>query len=262
MSKYWRIYKIYFSNSFSYFAQYRKDFFFNIFINFVWIGILFLTVEIVFSQTQTIVGWDKEQVYLLTMFWVIADEIFVLFFGGNLFSIPDYVTEGVIDFYLVKPASTLFLISTKYILFRGVARLLGELGILIWVLYNFSYSFSVSSWLWAIILLLLGIVAQFAIVLILNTLSFWYMRIDNINDAMGVMSIVGRYPLDVFNRFFKIIFLSIMPVALFAYVPTATLFGKWPWYGILYAVLVSCLLFILALAFWRYALKKYSSASS
>jgi len=262
MSKYWKIYKICFANSVSYFTQYRKDFWFNLFINLLWIGIIALMIEIIFGQTSALGGWNKGEVYLLTMLWVVSNELFVMFFGGNLFDLSDMVAEGVIDFYLLKPVNSLFLVSTKYILFRAFYRLLGEIAILVYVFIHFNFIVSGSNIFLGVLLFIAGLIAQYAIILSLNTLSFWHMRIGNINDAIGAVAVIGRYPLNIFSRTIKFIVLTILPVTFFAYVPAAAVLDRWPWYGIVYVLIFSLVLFVSAVLFWEFALKKYSSASS
>ncbi len=262
LKKYSKIYKVFVENGISYVTQYRHDNWLNILVHVLWLGMLFLTIEIIFGQTNAILGWSKQEVYLLTVFWSMVDEVFVIIFNGNLPRIPDVVTDGKLDLILVKPVSTLFMVSTNFFLFRGVYRLITVLFVLGWLFWHFDYGFTIWHWPLFIILALGSIMVQYAVYLIINTLSFWFLRINNINDAVRSFEVMGRFPFNVFPKTIKIIFFTVLPIAFNAYVPMSIALNRWPWYGILYAFVFVIFIFSLSIKFWHFAVKRYSSASS
>src|SRR3989338_5169689 len=96
--KYLRIYSIFFKNAISYEAQYRKDTWIRLFFNIAWIAVMFLFIEVFFAHAQTIGGWTRDQVYVLSFFWILVDELGSLFFQKT-YEIPNLVTDGTLDFY-------------------------------------------------------------------------------------------------------------------------------------------------------------------
>jgi len=262
IKKYIKIYKVFIENGISYVTQYRHDNWLNLLIHLLYLGMLFLVIEIIFGQTQTIVGWEKHEVYLLALLWSIVDELFVVFFGANVSRIPDVITDGKLDLIISKPVSSLFMVSTNFFLFRGVYRLLVTLIVLVWLFWQFDFGFSFYHIPLAILLLFMGLIVLYSIHLIAATLSFWFFRISNIYNAIETFSTMGRYPLNVFPKVVKIISLSAIPIGFTAYVPLSILSGRWPLYGFLYAISFTVLIFCLAVKFWKFAVKRYSSASS
>ncbi len=262
MRKYLRVFKIFVENAVSYEAQYRKDTWLRMLFNFLWILTLFLSIDILFSRTNEIAGWSKGSIYLMTLFWMIADEIMTLFFGGNLPSIPDAITDGRLDLHLTKPINPLFAVSTKFFLIRALYRVFMELALLVVVLIKFNLYFTWGNWLIAILLFIVAIIINYSLTLIVNTFGFWYYRIDNVNDMLATIMAAGRYPIDVFSRPLKIVALSAIPIAFTAYVPVSVLIGHFSWYLVIYAFIFSGTLFFLAIQFWNFAIKRYSSASS
>ncbi len=259
--KYLRIYSIFLKNAISYEAQYRKDTWIRLGMNILWMAMTFLFVEVLFTHTQSIGGWTKEHLYMLTFFWILVDELTVTFFQRTT-DLPNLVTDGALDFYFTKPASTLFLVTTEKVSLRGAYRLITEviLLILFWMRTDFS-----PTWLQMalmIVLLFAGVVVSYAVKLILNTLSFWFYRIDNINDLWISFSDAGKYPLHILPKTLRILFLSFIPVAFSAYIPAAAFFGFLPWYGVAYACVFAAFIFVASLLLWHIALKKYTSASS
>ncbi len=262
MSKYFKIYKVFIKNAISYEAQYRANTWFKLLLSLLWTAITFLTIEIIFNQTPSIAGWSKAEIYLLSTVWLIASEIFTALFSMGLWNISSLITSGDLDIYLTKPVSTLFLVSCKQFIVRGVYRLIIKLGILVWVLYTFHMSLSLKESLIAISLLLCSVIINYAFTLIPNTFSFWLTKITNVNEVMGEIADFGRFPLSIWPKAARVIFLTILPVGFMAYVPVAAFLGRWPWYAVLYTFIFTALLFFVSVKFWNYAIKRYSSASS
>ncbi|MEK7084049.1 MAG: ABC-2 family transporter protein [Patescibacteria group bacterium] len=260
--KYLRIYNVLLKNAVSYEAQYRGDTWLKLFVNVIWIGMLATIIEVIFRQTPAIGGWEKPEVYLLTILWVIADEWYTALFKGNIWDIPNVITDGKLDVLLTKPAHVLFLVMTKIIYLHSFYRFLTQLAVLGLFLLKFDVTVSLWHIPFAILLLVCGIIINCAVALVLNTLSFWFLRISNINDAWESIAMIGRYPLSVLPKTMKILTLTAVPIAFQSYLPTSMLLGRLPWFGAVYAVLFTGIISCVAVAFWNFAIRRYASASS
>lgn len=262
MSNYYRTFKVCVANSISYEAQYRYNTIIKLIANCLWVGMIFLTIEIIFNQTPNIAGWDKSAVYLMAIFWIMANELWVCLFGANLPLLPNAIVQGDLDIYLTKPLHPLFLVSLRIILTRGFYRFLMQTPVLVWVIAHFHISLTLGNSTLAIFLMFLSVWINYSISLLLNTLGFWFLKIDNINEAHAAVTILGRYPLSIWPKTVKILLLTIVPVAFSGFASGAAAVGNWPWYATIYAVLVAIVFQIAALGLWNKALKNYSSASS
>lgn len=262
MTKYLRLYKIFINNAFSYEAQYRADTWIKLVVNALWVGMLFLTIEIFFQFTAEFNGWHKEQVYLLTAVWIFMDELFIFLFRDNLYQFSTAIVRGELDNILTKPVSSLFMMTCKRLLFRAFYRVVVQIAILAWLFWHFDFALSWSVIPLAVLAIVLGLLINYSFGVLLNTLSFWLARIENINDAQAVAGTVGRFPLEIFPRTIKIITFTIVPIAFSAYVPVVTLVGKAPWQLLAYTICFAIIIFGLACLFWNFAIQRYSSASS
>lgn len=262
MKKYLRIYKTYFSNAVSYDAQYRKDTWMHFFTNILWLLLLATVIEVIFGQTESILGWSKQEVYLLTVVWVMIDELYTMFFKKNMMDLPGKITDGDLDYIITKPASSLFLISTPIFLMRSFYRLFVQLFVLVWLVLNFDFAAATHLIPLSMLLIVCGTFVHYSFTLILNTLGFWYMRIDNVNDLWNSINGIGKYPLGVFPKFIKVIAFTALPIAFIGYGQVAVLTGRWEADLILYTIFFTALLFLMARWFWYFAVKRYSSASS
>lgn len=262
LKKYFKTYYAFIENAFSYEAQYRGDTMLKLVSNILWVAMMFITIEIIFSKTSDIMGWTKPEIYLMTVLWIMADELYITFFGDNVSNITDIIADGDLDMFLTKPISTLFLISCKKISLRGFMRFLMQVPILVWLIWRFDFAVSPSAFVLCILLVGAAILIDYSRVLIGNTMGFWFNRVDNINELIGAMSALGKYPLSIWPKTLKIIFLTALPVAFSGFMPVATLVGKWPWYGVVYGFVFCAIIMGIAVAFWNYALRRYTSASS
>ncbi|MBI2990090.1 MAG: ABC-2 family transporter protein [Candidatus Magasanikbacteria bacterium] len=263
MIKQSRIYRRLFLNAVSYEAEYRADTWLHMFSNALWLGMMAIIIEVIYAHTPAIAGWEKHEVYLLTLLWVIVDEIFTMFVKYNMWNIPDTITDGKLDMYLTRPVGSLFLISTHTFVMRSLYRLLLlHIPVLTWIITRFHIEVRPVYIVAAILVIVCAVIIRYSVSLIINTLSFWFLRIDNINDAWEALNTMGKYPLDVFPKSIRIITLTLIPIAFDGWVSASLLIGHWPWYILLYTLFFTILLFSIARRFWYSALKRYSSASS
>ena len=58
MKKYLKTYKVMLENSVSYEIQYRKNAWIKLMTNFLWLGMILLTIEIIFTYTPSLSGWE------------------------------------------------------------------------------------------------------------------------------------------------------------------------------------------------------------
>ena len=90
---------------------YQWDFLLEIFHVFFQSLFYFFTLSVIFTQTKELVGWSKEELFLLWGIGQLSSGLFLIFLKPGLDKLPDYIHDGGLDFYLVKPFSTKFLVS-------------------------------------------------------------------------------------------------------------------------------------------------------
>ncbi len=224
-----------FANALSYEAQYRRDTWIYLASQTLWLALLVSVVEVIFKHTASLVGWQKHEVYLLTILWVIIEECYTIFFKKNMMDLPNKVTDGQLD-----------MILTQIFLLRGVYRMIVQIALLAYLIIHFDFA---ASW-WHVPLtfffIICGVFVHYAFSLILNTFSFWYMRIDNVNDLWSAVNAVGKYPLEVLPPFIKILTLTAVPIAFISYGQVATLTGRWGLQLILYGFVFTFFLVLAA----------------
>jgi ABC-2 type transport system permease protein len=216
-----------------------------------------------FLNVESINGWNKYQMifFVGTFNLVDSTNMFLFFFG--VISIPLKIREGKLDIYLTKPINTLFWMSLENIdisscmLFVPGSIMLGyaaaKLGIKL-TLGNISGYF---------LLLALMLLLLYNLMLILRTLSFWFIKTDALHSLEGeLIGFCFRVPGIVYTGIAKLVLYVLLPYALLATIPTQFFTGILSGGQWLLVILVTLGFTILAQTLWRLGLKNYTSASS
>ncbi len=261
--RYARLYRVFARNNLVRELEFRANFWAKVMTNIGWLVSFVLFIEIIFTNTDAIGTWKKGEVFLLFGTFLMVRSLMDILFTQNLGKIPELVRMGTMDFVLTKPVPSLFYVSARYLSLDELGSLFGAFGVLgysVWLLKLAPSPAQLGAWL---VLVLLGLVMLYSIQLLMMTLSFWLIRIDNISALTDTVVFIARYPPDIFPRLLGFFISYLVPLAFVAAVPASVLLGK---RAIGPALLLSCAItavfLMLANAFWRYATRSYTSASS
>jgi ABC-2 type transport system permease protein len=193
----------------------------------------------------------------------VVDFVMSITFHRNLsFHLPRRIQTGELDWRMILPVNTLFFVSFEDLDLMDFFSFLPTLGFLGYVLYRIGFDFN---WIQAIsyvLLLVNALIFLFAIVLLIATISFWTTQSYGIGRIFDNLLKIGRYPLDIFEGFWKVVFIYFLPLGLIAQVPAQALLQAISFKFVLFAFCVSAIFLFLALNFWKVGVRNYLSASS
>ena len=178
-----------------------------------------------------------------------------------MWELPNIITDGKLDAYLVSPVNSIFLATSRQVATKAIPRIFTQGGILVWALLTYDYNLTFWSSLGLVTLVIVGLIIQAAFFLIINSLSFWFLRIDNINEAWFNLAQLGRYPLSVLPQLLSILALTAFPIAYQSFVPVGFGLGKLDARFFLLAIGWALLLCVIARNLLNAGLKNYESAS-
>ncbi|MBC7807769.1 MAG: ABC-2 family transporter protein [Akkermansiaceae bacterium] len=263
LHRYIRLYRVFARNNLVRELEFRANFWAKVMTNVGWLVSFVLFIEIIFTNTDSVGTWNKGQVFLLFGTFLLVRSLMDIFFTQNLGKIPELVRMGTMDFVLTKPVPSLFYVSARYLSLDELGSLIGAFGVLgysVWLLNLSPSPLQMGAWM---VLVLLGLITLYSIQLLMMTLSFWLIRIDNISALTDTVVFIARYPPDIFPRLLGFFISYMVPLAFVAAVPASVLLGKraiGP--ALLLSFGVTAVFLTLANAFWRYATRAYTSASS
>jgi ABC-2 type transport system permease protein len=163
---------------------------------------------------------------------------------------------------MILPINLLFISPFEEIDLMDFFSFLPSLGFLGYVLYRLGFAFSWTQFLTYIVLLVNALVFLFAVVLIIATISFWTTQSYGLARIFDNLLKIGRYPLDIFEGLWKVVFIYFLPLVLIAQMPSQVLLQTLSSGFVLFAFAVTGVFLILALGFWRVGLRNYLSAST
>src|SRR5258708_2566125 len=107
MIRYLRLYAHFVSFSFSRAMEFRVDFFFKIVMDLIFYAVNLLFFRLIYLQTPVLGGWDGHQIMLFVSGYLVIDAVFMTMFAGNLWMLTMFINRGDLDYYLVRPVSSL-----------------------------------------------------------------------------------------------------------------------------------------------------------
>jgi ABC-2 type transport system permease protein len=242
---------------------YRPHFFMMIAGKIIRIGLLFFFFQAIFLKVDRIGQWTFDQVLLLFATFHIVDFLMSITFQRNLsFDLPRLIQRGELDSRMVLPTNLLFFISFENIDLIDFFSFLPSLGFLGYVFYRIGFNFSWFQGMAYVLLLVNALIFIFAMVLLIATVSFWTTQSYGMARIFDNLLKIARYPLDIFEGFWRVIFIYFLPLILIAQIPVQALLQMLSIKFIFFAFGITFIFLTLALNFWKIGLRHYLSAST
>jgi ABC-2 type transport system permease protein len=209
---------------------------------------------IIFSIKSNIAGYELPDLLLLWGFSAASYGISHLLFE-NSYSLPELITTGKLDVYLVQPKDVLFSVAISRIKPSAIGDLIFGYVILM-IIRPDLYSIL----LFTLFIITGGIILT-AVQIIYSSLTFWIKRGDVLADNVhNTMIIVTTYPGEIFKGIIRIILYTLIPAGFMAYIPVSTMLDI-NIVNIVSVILVTILLVAIAYILFYRGLRRYSSGN-
>jgi ABC-2 type transport system permease protein len=259
---YLRLFAVFFRVSLMGELAYRVNFFVQLFQSLLSLGISLIGLAVIFSYTDTLGGWRPDEVLALVGVYLLVGGIISLIIQPGMEELIDSVRHGTLDFALTKPEDAQFIISVRRVEIWSLIDILMGLGVLAFALVRMGERVGGGEAAIFILMLLAGGVIIYSFWLILATLSFWFVRVENILVVFQSMFEAGRWPISLYPGWLRYGLTFVVPVAFAVTVPAEALTGRLNWETLLIAVALAAVLFIVSRLFWRAGLHHYSGTSA
>ena len=257
-----RLFAVFFRTSVQTDMEYRADFFTRIIASLLGLLTTLGGLTVVFQYTSNIKGWQLPQLVVLLSVYYLMDGIVEMFIGPNMRTIMEQVRQGTLDFVLLKPVSAQFLATTRQVNIWRAANVLIGIGLSFYSVSHLSLTTGPAQALGFAVTLAAGVGVVYSFWLFLVTLTFWVVRIDNLEQIIGQAFEAGRYPMEIYPGWLRGGLTYLVPIAFIITVPAQALAGKIGSSQILLSLLVSAATLLLSSRFWVFGLKHYSGASA
>jgi ABC-2 type transport system permease protein len=225
-----------------------------------------LGVWTIFSNTTNLKGWHWQHMLVLVGVYRIVAGGIRMSIVPNMRRVLEEIRDGTLDFVLLRPVNAQFLVSIReFVVWRiadvaigfavalyGCVKLLGHVPPTTLVLF--------------VLMLAAGYVIVYSIWLMLATIGFWLVRVQNIEMIFWNVFEAGHFPINIYRPEVQWVLTFLIPLAFITTFPAGTLVGdpatKVPLAAPLYASIFAVLMLLVSGWFWRFGLRRYSGASA
>lgn len=219
---YLKVYATFVRNSLVRDMTFRTNFFMEAITSLVWSTMMLGFYWIIFEYANTIgedTGWGKYEFFVfLATTWIVNALVQGLFMP-NAAAFSELIRTGGLDFAMLKPIDTQFLISFRIVSWSSLSNLLLGCGLLA-ISLNQLATRPEHPWVihWSIFLLypfyiLLGVAILYSIMITLAATSVWLGRNQSLYDFWFYITNFSRYPMEIYANGWGIILLIVFTFA-------------------------------------------------
>ena len=241
---------------------YRADTTVNILINLMWLGWELLGLSIIFSNTNTLAGWGPGELITLLGVFRLVNMLMAAVIWPATEKFNTSVRDGSLDYVLLMPANSLFLVSFA----RIVVWRIWDLALAVTLIaVGVHYGGETITWLNLFYFLLLaaaGALVMYSLWVVLVALTFWFVKFDNNVTIIQALMDSGRYPVSIYPSWLRLIVTYIVPIAIATTVPVQGLYGDLNGGQVALFLVIGLAAFLIATRVWKAGVRHYSGASS
>lgn len=242
---------------------FKVNFLMWIVVEALWFALQLTFIGVLYLHTDHIGTWTKWQVVALIGTSHLIQQLFTALFLTNLTALSEHIRTGKLDFMLLLPVNTRFLISFRQVDLGGFVNAASALCVIGYALHRLGHTPGLAQFAGFAVLVVVGILIHYSLMLMLSATSFWTVRAQGIVWGYYNLFNIARLPDEAFHGPFKAVFTFVLPMLLVSNVPVKLLVDK---LGspleILLLVTLAALICVASEIVWRTALKRYTSASS
>lgn len=242
--------------------EYRADFFTRLAASLFGLLATVGSLSIAFNYAGEIKGWTFAQAMVLLAVYYLMDGLIEMIIAPNMREIMVQVRDGTLDFVLLKPVSSQFMATFRTLNVWRAANILVGLGLTIYTLRQLALGVGPQQALLFAVTLAAGIVVVYSFWLVLVTLTFWFVRIDNLEQIIWQAFETGRYPIEIYPNWLRMIMTYVIPVVFIITVPASALSGRTSAEQGLLSIAVATGALVVSSMFWRFGLRHYTGASA
>lgn len=207
-------------------------------------------------------GWNLHEICVLFAMAMIPEALGMAFFDMAWRIGFIGIRLGMMDTFLVRPASVLLQVFGFGMNFQALISVFGAAALMIYGFTGAGGVWSVGKILFMFEAVIFGTLINTSIYLLFNSLNFWLVQANEIAAFVQTLRQFGKYPMTVFPLSVKIILTAAIPFGFVGYYPAAYLLGKTTLPVPVFLAAVGVLTAGAAGMLWRFGLRSYNSTGT
>lgn len=252
---------------------FRANFVIQVITRAFWFFAQITLFEIIYGNVTAINGWTREEYFAFMATGMLINAIVETFFMPNCANFSELIRTGNLDFALLKPIDTQFLISFEKVNLAMLNQVLLALTLLGYALYRIGEPVSLVQVTLYGLYVCVAVAFFYSLMITLASTSVWLGRNQGLYDFWFYITVFARYPRSIYNGtdesriegadVLQFAFTWVVPILLVVTVPARALVKtvEQPEFFVVAALAAVVGLLLSRLAF-KLSLRSYRSASS
>lgn len=241
-----------------------------------WVAMNLALYILIFNYTDSLGGsggagsWSKYQFFVFLATSLLINNMVQMFFMPNAEEFSELIRTGNLDFALLKPIDTQFLVSLNKVDWSAAANVVLGLALLAYAVPRLDgFTPSLAAFVLYPIYVVLGILIMYSIMIGLAATSVWLGRNQSLYDFWFYIMNFARYPLEIYHgpagNWLRYTLTFILPVLVVVNVPARLLAkpleAQYAWLAA-FGILATVASLVASRWIFQRALLSYRSASS
>jgi ABC-2 type transport system permease protein len=234
-----------------------------------WFAAQLTLFAIIYRNVSSIQDWSREEYFAFMATGMLINAVVESFFMPNCANFSELIRTGNLDFALLKPIDTQFLISSEKMDLAMINQNVLAGALLGYALVRIGHPIDPVAAVLYVMYLACGVVFFYSLMIALASTSVWFGRNQGLYDFWFYITIFARYPRAIYSgspagEVLRFGFSYVIPILLVVTVPARVLLDKalQPSLLAVVAPVATIAGFFLARGIFLWSLKSYRSASS
>jgi len=260
--RYLRLWGSFFANNLTRDMEYKANLIGGIAVDVIFYSVQYFFFSIIYSYVDTLGSFTREDVMVFLIITFISDSFYMFIFAGNIFPLNRLVVQGDLDFVLLKPINSQFLVSFRYVRSHAIFSIIILLLMLVRQTHMHSLEIGIMNYVFFFISFLCGLVIWYALDFLISCLTFWFRNFSVGGWLSHEILKFSSRPDSIYTGFTRKLLFSLIPMALVSSVPTRILLYGLDIKLLMYQIIISLGFVVATFWIWKRGLLRYESASS
>jgi ABC-2 type transport system permease protein len=240
--------------------QYRLDFFLSFSLGVFWSVSALVPLVVLFRLRTGVAGWTWPEALLVAAFFLMVKSVLSAMIQPSAVATVEQIRLGTLDFVLLKPADSQFLVTTSRLDTARISDFLAGLVLLCVALHQRGEPVTVTGVLAAAWIFAVGVSILYSLFVLVLSMAFLFVKIDNLSYLMASIFDAARWPSTIFRGALALVFTFVIPLAVMTTYPSLALLGRVGAGRFGIATAVGIVFFALSRWTWQRAIRRYTSA--
>jgi ABC-2 type transport system permease protein len=268
---YFRVWLTFFRNSLVREMTFRGNFAIEVVTRTFWFVAQIVLFEIIYSHVDAIRDWTRPEYFAFMATGMLINAFVELLFMPNCAEFSELIRKGDLDFALLKPIDTQFLVSFEKVDLAELSQVLLAVGLLGYSVSQLEIALTPAIVAAYLELVVFGVAFFYSLMIALASTSVWLGRNQGLYDFWFYVTVFARYPQNIYRteglggELLWFSFSFVVPILLVVTVPASVLLGRAldpGWEVLLLLPALTVLGLFLSRKVFQWSLGHYRSASS